>query len=144
MAQEKRFARLWNLPMKLASALRGFVIIVAFTEVGRIRRFTLQKSLLLFIAFIMMFFIFSSALSFLGLFRDKYHRVRASYLEGENRSLASLLEDQAKELHRLKLEMDRLKEFERHLRVISGLDLSQEPIVGAGRGGGGPLPVDQP
>lgn len=144
MAPHKGFARLWSFSLKLPHALRGFVTIVAFTDAGRMRRLKLQKSRLLLITFMIVFFIVSSALSFLGLFQGQYHRARVAYLEEENRSLTSLLEGQAKELHRLKLEVDRLKEFERRLRVISGLDLPQEPVVGTGQGGGQLLPSDQP
>jgi hypothetical protein len=45
-----------------------------------------------------------------------------TYLEQENKSLASLLEGQAEQLSRLKLEVARLKEFEQNLRVVSGMD----------------------
>lgn len=144
MAHPRKFARFWRLSMKLPHALRGFVTIVAFTDQGRMRRFTLQKSFLLLIAFMIVFLTVSSALSFLGLFQSQYHRAKVAYLEGENRSLTSLLEGQAAELGRLKLEVDRLKEFERRLRVISGLDLPQEPVVGMGQGGGQPLPSEEP
>lgn len=52
-----------------------------------------------------------------------------TYLEQENRSLTSLLEGQAEQLSWLKLEVARLKEFERALRVVSGMDAQKDTVV---------------
>jgi len=58
-----------------------------------------------------------------------------TYLERENRSLTSLLDGQAEQLSRLKLEVARLKEFEQNLRVVSGMDAQADPMVGTGKRG---------
>jgi hypothetical protein len=56
-----------------------------------------------------------------------------TYLERENQSLASLLEKQAEQLSRLKVELARLKEFEQNLRVVSGMGAPADPVVGTGQ-----------
>jgi len=70
-----------------------------------------------------------STTSVLRLFRSHVDLARMSYLEQENRSLTSLLEGQAEQLSRLKLEVARLKEFEQNLRVVSGMDAQKGAAV---------------
>jgi hypothetical protein len=77
-----------------------------------------------------------STISILNLFRGQVDLARIAYLERENRSLASLLQGQAEHLSRLRLEVERLKEFEQNLRVVSGLDSQAAPMVGTGQGRG--------
>ena len=69
----------------------------------------------------------------MGLFRGQVDLARMTYLERENRSLTSLLDGQAEQLSRLKLEVARLKEFEQSLRVVSGMDAQVDPMVGSGQ-----------
>ena len=73
----------------------------------------------------------------LRLFREQVDLARMTYLEQENKSLTSLLEGQAEQLSRLKLEVARLKEFEQNLRVVSGMDAQTDPAAGAGPGARG-------
>jgi TolA-binding protein len=77
-----------------------------------------------------------STISTLSLFRGQVDMARIAYLERENRSLTSLLQGQAEQLSRLKLEVERLKEFEQNLRVVSGLDSQAAPMVGTGQARG--------
>ena len=127
---------------RLASALQGAVTILAFTESGRMRRVRLPKRVLLFSTLTFLGLMAGSTVSVLNLFRDQVDMARIAYLERENRSLTSLLEGQAEQLSRLKLEVERLKEFEQNLRVVSGLDSQGAPMVGTGqaRGAGQELP----
>ena len=121
---------------RLTGALQGAVTILAFTEAGRMRRVRLPKRALAI--FVLTFFILlaGSTISILSLFRGQVDLARMAYLEQENRSLTSLLEGQAEQLSRLKLEVERLKEFEQNLRVVSGLDSQAAPMVGTGQGRG--------
>ncbi|HWU37850.1 MAG TPA: hypothetical protein VN203_09350 [Candidatus Acidoferrum sp.] len=127
---------------RLASALQGAMTILAFTESGRMRRVRLPKRVLLFSTLTFLGLMAGSTVSVLNLFRDQVDMARIAYLERENRSLTSLLEGQAEQLSRLKLEVERLKEFEQNLRVVSGLDSQAAPMVGTGqaRGAGQELP----
>ena len=127
---------------RLASALQGAVTILAFTESGRMRRVRLPKRVLLFSTLTFLVLVTGSTISTLNLFRGQVDMARIAYLERENRSLTSLLEGQAEQLSRLKLEVERLKEFEQSLRVVSGLDSQAAPMVGTGqaRGAGQELP----
>jgi hypothetical protein len=127
---------------RLRTALQGAVTILAFTEAGRMRRLRLPKRLLLISTLTLLIFVAGSTISILSLFRGQVDLARMAYLERENRSLTSLLEGQAEQLSRLKLEVERLKEFEQNLRVVSGLDSQAAPMVGTGqaRGAGQELP----
>jgi len=127
---------------RLASALQGAVTILAFTESGRMRRVRLPKRVLLFSTLTFLGLMAGSTVSVLNLFRGQVDMARIAYLERENRSLTSLLEGQAEQLSRLKLEVERLKEFEQNLRVVSGFDSQAAPMVGTGpaRGAGQELP----
>jgi hypothetical protein len=114
-------------------AVDGAVTIVAFTESGRMRRVRVSKRLLLVALLLFVVLLVGSTTSVLGLFRGQVDLARMTYLERENRSLTSLLEGQAEQLSRLKLEVARLKEFEQSLRVVSGMDAQADPMVGTGQ-----------
>lgn len=121
---------------RLTTALQGAVTILAFTESGRMRRLRLPKRLLAIFTLTVLVLVAGSTISILSLFRGQVDLARMTYLERENRSLTSLLEGQAEQLSRLKLEVERLKEFEQNLRVVSGLDSQAAPMVGTGQGQG--------
>jgi hypothetical protein len=121
---------------RLQRALQGAVTILAFTESGRMRRLRLPKRLLLLSSLTLLILMVGSTISILGLFRGQVDVARIAYLERENRSLTLLLEGQAEQLSRLKLEVARLKEFEENLRVVSGLDSQPAPMLGTGQGRG--------
>jgi hypothetical protein len=114
-------------------ALRGAVTIVAFTEAGRMRRVRLSKRFLLVSVLFLGLWLVGSTTSVLQLFRWQVDLARMTYLERENQSLASLLEKQAEQLSRLKVELARLKEFEQNLRVVSGMGAPADPVVGTGQ-----------
>ncbi len=116
--------------------LHGSVTIVAFTESGRMHRLRVSKRVLLVAVLLILVLLFGSAAAILRLFRGQMDLARIAYLERENRSLAALLEGQAEQLGRLKVEMARLKEFEQNLRVVSGLDAQANPLVGTGQARG--------
>lgn len=122
--------------VRLTAALRGAVTILAFTESGRMRRMRLPKRLLIVCTIAMLILLAGTIVSILNLFRGQVDLARMAYLEMENRSLTSLLEGQAEQLGRLKVEVERLKEFEQNLRVVSGLDSQTGPMVGTGHGRG--------
>lgn len=121
---------------RLTTALQGAVTVLAFTESGRMRRMRLPTRLLVATTFILLILVAGSTVSILSLFRGQVDLARMAYLERENRSLTSLLEGQAEQLSRLKLEVARLKEFEENLRVVSGLDSQTTPMVGTGQARG--------
>jgi len=121
---------------RLTTALQGAVTILAFTESGRMRRLRLPKRVLLVSTLTFLVLVAGSTISILSLFRGQVDMARIAYLERENRSLTSLLEGQAEQLSRLKLEVERLKEFEQNLRVVSGLDSQAAPMVGTGQARG--------
>ncbi len=127
---------------RLRAALQGAVTILAFSESGRMRRLRLPKRILFISGLTLLVLVAGSTLSILSLFREQVDKARIAYLERENRSLTALLEGQAEQLSRLKLEVARLKEFEQNLRVVSGLDSQDAPMVGTGqaRGVGKELP----
>ena len=121
---------------RLTTALQGAVTILAFSESGRMRRLRLPKRVLLMSGLTLLILFAGSTLSILSLFRGQVDVARIAYLERENRSLIGLLEGQAEQLSRLKLEVARLKEFEQNLRVVSGLESQDAPMVGTGQGRG--------
>lgn len=123
----------WQGPRR---ALAGVVTVVAFTESGRVRRWRLSKRMLWLAGLVLALLVAGSTTSIVRLFRSHVDVARIAYLEGENRSLAALLEGQAEQLSRLKLEVVRLKEFEHNLRVVSGLESETAPMVGTGQGRG--------
>ncbi len=110
-------------------ALGGVVTVVAFTEAGRMHRTRVSRRLLVVAGLLAAILLVGSTTSVLRLFRGHVDLARMTYLEQENRSLTSLLEGQAEQLSWLKLEVARLKEFERALRVVSGMDAQKETVV---------------
>jgi hypothetical protein len=109
-----------------SQALGGVVTVVAFTEAGRMHRARVSRRVLFVAGLLAAILLIGSTTSVLRLFRGHVDLARMTYLEQENRSLASLLEGQAEQLSRLKLEVARLKEFEQALRVVSGMDAQKE------------------
>ena len=122
--------------LRLPAALRGTLTIVAFTESGRMRRMRLSLRLLATGVLLLVLLIAGSMASLLSVFRGQVDFARMTYLERENQSLSSLLEGQAEQLSRLKLEIARLREFEKYLRVVSGMDSQTEPMVDTGQARG--------
>jgi hypothetical protein len=113
-------------------AVEGAVTVVAFTESGRMHRVRVSRRLLMAVGLLVAVLLVGSATSVLRLFRQQVDLARMTYLEQENKSLTSLLEGQAEQLSRLKLEVARLKEFEQNLRVVSGMDAQTDSAAGAG------------
>lgn len=111
-------------------AVEGAVTVVAFTESGRMHRVRVSRRLLVAAGLLVVVLLVGSTASVLRLFRDQVDLARMTYLEQENKSLTSLLEGQAEQLSRLKLEVARLKEFEQNLRVVSGMDAQSDSAVG--------------
>ncbi len=129
----------WRLTRWVPRPWRGVMTIVAFTESGRIRRLRVPVRLLVASAFLLLVLMIGATASILLLFRGQVDVARMSYLERENTSLTALLEGQAEQLSRLKLEVARLREFEQNLRVVSGMDSPTEPagtMVGTGQARG--------
>jgi hypothetical protein len=113
-------------------AVEGAVTVVAFTESGRMHRVRVSRRLLVAAGLLVAVLLVGSTTSVLRLFRQQVDMARMTYLEQENKSLTSLLEGQAEQLSRLKLEVARLKEFEQNLRVVSGMDAQTDSAAGAG------------
>ena len=111
-------------------AVEGAVTVVAFTESGRMHRVRVSRRLLVAAGLLVAVLLVGSTTSVLRLFRQQVDLARMTYLEQENKSLTSLLEGQAEQLSRLKLEVARLKEFEQNLRVVSGMDAQTDPAAG--------------
>ena len=119
--------RLKSLRSSVATGFRGAVTIMAFTDSGWMRQFRLSKRIIFLSCIVLVALTFGSTMTLLNLVRGQYYLTRMQYLERENRSMTSLLEGQAKQLSKLKLEMVRLKEFEESLRQVSGLSVRSEP-----------------
>ncbi len=129
----------WRLTRWAPTWWRSVMTIVAFTESGRIRRLRVPVRLLAASAFLLLVLTIGATASILLQFRGQVDVARVSYLERENKSLTALLEGQAEQLSRLKLEVARLREFEQSLRVVSGMDSPAEPagtMVGTGQARG--------
>ena len=115
------YRRLRVFASSLAGGLRGVVTIMAFTDTGWMRQFRLTKRVVALSCLLLMILAFSSMLTLLNLVRGEYYVTRMRYLEHQNRAMTSLLEGQAEQLSRIKLEMAKLKEFEESVRRVSGL-----------------------
>ena len=113
-----------------SGAAEGAVTVVAFTGSGRMHRVRVSRRLLVAAGLLVAVLLVGSATSALRLFREQVDLARMTYLEQENKSLTLLLEGQAEQLSRLKLEVARLKEFEQNLRVVSGMDAQNDPAAG--------------
>jgi len=112
-------------------AVEGALTVVAFTESGRMHRMRVSRRLLVTAGLLVAVLLIGSTTSVLRLFREQVDVARMTYLEQENKSLTALLEGQAEQLSRLKLEVARLKEFEQNLRVVSGMDARPDPAATA-------------
>lgn len=109
--------------------VEGALTVVAFTESGRMHRVRVSRRLLVTAGVLAAVLLIGSTTSVLRLFRDHVDLARITYLEQENKSLTALLEGQAEQLSRLKLEVARLKEFEQNLRLVSGMDAQSDPAA---------------
>jgi len=115
------YRRLRVFASSIAGGFRGVVTIMAFTDTGWMRQFRLTKRVVALSCLLLMILAFSSMLTLLNLVRGEYYVTRMRYLEHQNRAMTSLLEGQAEQLSRIKLEMAKLKEFEESVRRVSGL-----------------------
>ena len=118
--------RMRFLGSSIAAGFRGALTIMAFTDSGWMRQFRLSKRIILLSCAVLMALTFGSTLTLLNLVRGQYYFTRMQYLERENRAMTSLLQGQAEQLSKLKLEMIKLKEFEESLRQVSGLSVRSE------------------
>jgi hypothetical protein len=119
---------------------------MAFTDAGWMRQFRVSKRAIALCGLLLIGMAVGSTMTLLNLARGRYYLSRMEYLEQQNRAMTSLLEGQAEQLSRLKLEMARLKEFEESLRQVSGLSERyglREKTSGAG-GRAEPRPARRP
>jgi len=128
MSSEARRVRRPRLG-RWSRAVEGALNVVAFTESGRMHRVRVSRRLLVTAGLLVAALLVGSTTSVLRLFREQVDLARMTYLEQENKSLTALLEGQAEQLSRLKLEVARLKEFEQNLRVVSGMDARSDPAA---------------
>jgi hypothetical protein len=117
--------------------LDGRVTLLTFSEGGRIRQLTLTLRFLVVAGLVLAVWLIGSSAAVWQLFHRQIDLARMGYLETENRSLMRLLEGQAEQLSRLQVEIARLKEFEKKLRVASGMDTQ----AGADAAPAAPLPA---
>lgn len=120
------FHGLWTLGSIIGAGFRGVVTIMAFTEGGLMRQFYLSRRTIALSSIVLMGLTVGSIVTLVNLGRDEYYRTRMKYLERENRAMISLLQGQAEQLGRLKLEMAKLKEFEESVRQVAGLSVASE------------------
>ncbi|VUZ85218.1 hypothetical protein MELA_01599 [Candidatus Methylomirabilis lanthanidiphila] len=133
------FHGLWTLGSIIGAGFRGVVTIMAFTEGGLMRQFYLSRRTIALSSIVLMGLTVGSIVTLVNLGRDQYYRTRMKYLERENRTMISLLQGQAEQLGKLKLEMAKLKEFEESVRQVAGLSVASElqasePEPAGGRG----------
>jgi hypothetical protein len=114
----------WHRPSIIPGWLRldGTITLLAFSEGGRMRQLTVSVRLLVLAGLLLLAWLAGSSTAVWRLFQGQIDLARMVYLETENRSLMRLLEGQAEHLSRLRVEIARLKEFEKHLRIMSGMD----------------------
>ncbi len=117
---------LWILGSIIGAGFRGVVTIMAFTEGGLMRQFYLSRRTIALSSIVLMGLTVGSIVTLVNLGGDQYYRIRAKYLERENREMISLLQGQAEQLGKLKLEMAKLKEFEESVRQVAGLSVASE------------------
>ena len=132
------FHGLWMLGSIIGAGFRGVITIMAFTEGGRMTQFSLSRRIIALSCIVLMGLTVGSTLTLLNLVRGQYYLTRVKYLERENRAMTSLLQGQAEQLSKLKLEMAKLKEFEESLREVAGLGVAtdlqaSEPEPASGR-----------
>ncbi|MBZ0161000.1 MAG: hypothetical protein K8G79_12860 [bacterium] len=121
------FHGLWALGSIIGAGFRGVVTIMAFTEGRLMRQFSLSRRAIAFSCIVLTGLTVGSTLTLLNLIRGQYYLTRMQYLERENRAMTSLLQGQAEQLDKLKLEMTKLKEFEESVRQVTGLGVAFEP-----------------
>lgn len=90
------------------------------------RQFSLSRRTIALSCIVLMGLTVGSTVTLLNLVQGQYYLTRMKYLEQENRAMTSLLQGQAEQLSKLKLEMARLKEFEESLRQVAGLSVASE------------------
>jgi hypothetical protein len=120
------FHGLWTLGSIIGAGFRGVVTIMAFTEGGLMRQFCLSRRIIALSCIVLMGLTAGSTLTLLNLVRGQYYLTRVKYLERENRAMTSLLQGQAEQLSKLKLEMAKLKEFEESVREVAGLSVASD------------------
>jgi hypothetical protein len=120
------FHGLWVLGSIVGAGLREVVTIMAFTEGGLMRQFRLSRRVIAFSCIVLTGLTVGSSVTLLNLVRGRYYLTRIKYLEQENHAMTSLLQEQAEQLSKLKIEMARLKEFEDSLRQVAGLSVASE------------------
>lgn len=120
------FHSLLSLVSIIGAGLRGVITIMAFTEGGLMRQFCLSRRIIALSCIVLMGLTVGSTLTLLNLVRGQYYLTRVKYLERENRAMTSLLQGQAEQLSKLKLEMAKLKEFEESVREVAGLSVASD------------------
>lgn len=120
------FHGLWVLGSIVGTGLREVVTIMAFTEGGLMRQFRLSRRIIAFSCIVLTGLTVGSSVTLLNLVRGRYYLTRVKYLEQENRAMTSLLQEQAEQLSKLKIEMTKLKDFEESLRQVAGLSVASE------------------
>lgn len=120
------FHGLLSLRSFIGAALRGVITIMAFTEGGRMRQFSLSRRIVVISCIMLTVLTAGSTVTLLNLVRGQYYLTRMQYLERENLAMTSLLQGQAEQLSKLKLEMAKLKEFEESLRQVAGLGVASD------------------
>ncbi|MDE2059844.1 MAG: hypothetical protein KGL31_02340 [candidate division NC10 bacterium] len=120
------FHGLWVLGSIISAGFRGVVTIMAFTEGGLMRQFCLSRRAIALSCIMLMGLTVGSTMTLLNLVRGQYYLTRVKYLERENRAMTSLLQGQAEQLSKLKVEMAKLKEFEESVREVAGLSVASE------------------
>lgn len=120
------FHGLWMLGSLIGAGFRGVITIMAFTEGGRTQQFYLSRRIIVLSCIVLMGLTAGSTVTLLNLVQGQYYFTRMQYLERENRAMTSLLQGQAEQLSKLKLEMAKLKEFEESLRQVAGLSVASE------------------
>ena len=120
------FHGLLSLGSFIGAALRGVITIMAFTEGGLMRQFCLSRRIVAISCIVLTVLTVGSTVTLLNLVRGQYYLTRMQYLERENLAMTSLLQGQAEQLSKLKLEMAKLKEFEESLRQVAGLGVASD------------------
>ncbi|MBI2882561.1 MAG: hypothetical protein HYY11_01425 [Candidatus Methylomirabilis oxyfera] len=134
------FHGLWVLGSIVCAGFREVVTIMAFTEGGLMRQFRLSRRIIALSCIVLTGLTVGSSVTLLNLVRGQYYLTRAKYLEQENRAMTSLLQEQAEQLSKLKIEMARLKEFEESLRQVAGLSVASELQTSESEPAGGRAP----
>lgn len=120
------FHTLWTIGSLISAGLKGVVTVMAFTEGGLTRQFSLSRRTIALSCMVLTGLTVGSTATLLDLGRSQYYRSRMKYLERENRTMTSLLQGQAEQLTKLKIEMAKLREFEESVRQVAGLSIASE------------------